>query len=102
MAEVARFERASTVPIRRSDDGLRQFHAWESRGEEPETPNAYFAQLLDGKKWWEWTVNEYAGLYGTNEWPGWATLEEDFKDDLAGLRQIRQRLRMGNYDHSCA
>lgn len=73
--------------------GLRQFVDYESRGVFPDDPCPYFRRLLDGKKWWEWTVNEYASLYGTMEWFGWYQLEADFRNDVDGLRQIAQRVK---------
>ena len=91
LASVRRYERCQPGASR-TEVGLRQFHGLESRGEHPEIPDVYFQRLLDGKRWWEWTLNEYAGLYSTPEWPGWERLREDFADDLPAVRQIRQRV----------
>lgn len=95
LAEVARLDRIhrdSTTPSP-TDIGLRQFFDFESRGIQPERPDPYFTHLLNGKRWWEWTINEYAVIYLTEEWPGWAAIEEDFADDPRGLRQIEARCR---------
>jgi len=73
--------------------GERQFIEYESTGKFPEQPDSYFNCLLDGKKWWEWTLNEFASLYGKWEWPGWLQLEQDFDDDLPGLKQVVQRIK---------
>ena len=94
MVEVVRFERCgmcSGPP--RSGVGLAQFHARESRGHVPAQPDPYYQRLTNGKRWWEWTLNEYGKLYGTREWWGWATIEADFARDPAGLRQVRARVR---------
>jgi hypothetical protein len=93
LREVERFERCCRVQARRNPIGLEQFHNYESRGLVPEQPDPYFARLLDGKKWWEWSLNEYAKLYESNEWPGWLQLEQDFAGDEAGLNQVRKRCR---------
>jgi hypothetical protein len=74
----------------RSDDGLREFIEFENGGADPVAPYGKF--LLDGKRWLEWTINEYAALYGTFEWPGWGQLEIDFAEDPKMLRMIRQRI----------
>lgn len=66
---------------------------YESRGVKPPRPHPYFESLLNGKKWWEWQLNEIAATYGTGDWWGWATLEQDYADDLAGLKQIVQRVK---------
>src|SRR5438552_2243084 len=91
LIEVKRFERCcdgvSETPL-----GLQQFYDYESTGKQPSHPDPYFNRLLDGKRWWEWIVNQYRDLYFTNEWPGWLCLEEDFRHNPTGLRQIEQRL----------
>lgn len=91
MAEVARFERCCPGPDRNAS-GLAQFHAYESRGVRPADPDPYFRRLLDGKKWWEWTVNAIAETYLTDDWWGWAQFEQDYAGDEAGLKQIRRRV----------
>lgn len=99
--EVERFERCQDgVP--RSKVGLSQFLSRESTGGNPAKPDPYFIRLLNGKKWWEYTVNQYAAQYGTWEWPGWKCLEEDFREDRAGLEQIFRRVntRVGHTIHS--
>jgi len=73
-----------------SCEGLDEFVAYESGGPKPTTP--YGQRLLDAKRWMEWTINEYAALYGTWEWPGWSQLEQDFADDPKLLRMLRQRI----------
>lgn len=89
--EIERFERCcdGAAPTL---TGLHQFHAHESKGTKPQEPDPYYQRLLNGKRWWEWTVNEYASLYESWEWWGWAMLEQDFKNDPAGLKQIRDRI----------
>lgn len=76
-----------------TEKGLAQFHDYESRGIRPQSPDKYFRFLLDGKAWWEWTLNNIAETYGTDEWPGWYCLALDFKDDAEGFLQLRKRLR---------
>jgi len=95
LTELQRFERANTCtkPPTRSALGRKQFHEHESRGVRPQQPDPYYVYLLDGKKWWEWTLNACAALYASDEWPGWHQLEIDFKDDPAGLKQLRARVR---------
>ncbi len=92
LREVSRFERCCSG-VERSEAGLRQFHRYESTGVLVGEVDLYCRRLMDGKSWWEWTVNEYAGLYGTFEWPGWLVLSCDFRDDVSGLRQIFLRVR---------
>lgn len=76
-----------------SDEGLSQFRAYESRGGlKPTQP--YGVALLEGKRWLEWTVNEYAARYGTSEWPGWDALQHDMAESPLLLRMICQRLRV--------
>lgn len=75
-----------------TERGLRQFHRFESLGETPAQPDPYYEHLVDGKRWWEWTLNSYAELYLTDDWPGWAQLEEDFADDPAGFKQLERRI----------
>ena len=70
-------------------EGLDEFVAYESGGPKPSTP--YGTRLLDAKRWMEWTINEYAALRGTDDWPGWAQLALDFQDDPKLYRMIRQR-----------
>lgn len=93
--EVDRFDRIlRPIVVPRSDEGIRQFHAFESRGVRPTHPAPFFTHLCDGKKWWEWTLNEFAASYSKQDgsWFGWAHLEESFTDDPRGLKQIRKRL----------
>lgn len=94
MKEVDRFERIDNrCSAKRNDVGLRQFYEYESRGVEPDCPDPYFSRLLNGKKWWEWTLNEYADRWGTDDWPGWLCLAYDFLDDYPGYRQVLSRIR---------
>ena len=94
MREIERFERCSTATVPpRTDVGLQQFVAIESKGERPESVEPYCQSLIDGKRWWEWTVNEHAARYMTDEWYGWPTLINDFSGDESGFRQIVQRIR---------
>ena len=94
LAEVERFDRCNRQvgSPERTDLGLEQFFEYESRGVKPLLPDRYFTHLLDGKKWWEWTLNEYAKSYATGtDWFGWVTYANDFLSDPAGFRQLRQR-----------
>lgn len=93
LAEVKRFDECNRQPgsPAPTEIGLKQFFEWESKGIEPAVPDRYFKHLLDGKKWWEWTLSEIAKTYLTSEWFGWMCYAEDFKDDQAGFRQLRQR-----------
>jgi len=93
--EIERFERFSTVqPFTRTEEGLRQFFFKESRGIIPENPDPYYEILLDGKRWWEWTLNYIAEQYTSKDmWFGWAILKEDYKNDPNGYKQIRQRVK---------
>ena len=90
--EILRFER-SMPGYPRTSIGLQQFYERESKGREPGEPDPYFLRLCNGKKWWEWTVNEYAALYSTSEWPGWRQLEDDFRTDPRGLEAIARRIK---------
>lgn len=80
---------SSAVP---SDVGLHQFFEYESYGKKPEQPDPYFLRLLNGKAWWEWTVNYIADSYLGERWHGWAMLWHDYRDDPAGFNQIRARI----------
>lgn len=92
LGEVARFERWSTSQ-RRSDRGLRQFYEHESRGIKPIDPDPYFVDLLNGKKWWEWHLNQVADTYlKPYDWHGWVSIRLDYFDDNSGFRQIRDRI----------
>lgn len=93
LREVERFDRCNRQPGSpvRTERGVEQFHAFESRGEVPENPDSYFTHLCNGKAWWEWTLNEYKKMLFTAEWPGWECLQHDFRDDPAGFNQLRQR-----------
>lgn len=75
-----------------TDLGIKQFHEFESHGKTPNEPDPYFTHLLNGKKWWEWTLNYIAATYLTWEWVGWYCYAKDFIDDPAAFRQLRQRL----------
>ena len=94
LLEVLRFKACSRQekPPQGSRVGLSQFHAYESRGVFPSDPDPFFQRLLHGKRWWEWTLNQYGALFFTNEWPGWALLEQDFRGDERGLNQVRRRV----------
>lgn len=94
LAEVKRFDgcnRQMGSPVA-NDVGLDQFFVFESTGKKPAIPDRYFTHLLDGKKWWEWTLNEYADSYfSLTDWWGWHLLALDFSDDPNGFKQLRQR-----------
>lgn len=87
----ARFERCCDGP-EYNKAGADQFIAYESMGTLPENPDPYFQRLLDGKKWYEWTINEYAALYDTSEWWGWDIIKRDLVDDPSMLEDIRRRV----------
>jgi hypothetical protein len=93
MREIERFDRVNRQPgsPEKSDAGIRQFFELESRGIRPESPDPYFTHLCNGKAWWEWSVNQYAELYLTDDWPGWSQVEADFAGDERGLKQVRRR-----------
>lgn len=95
LAQVERFDACGREPCHgqnRSEVGLRQFFDRESRGIRPAEPDWYYTLLVDGKAWWEWTLNEiYAKRLGTDLWFGWFCYALDFIDDPAAFRQIRQR-----------
>ena len=95
LTEVARFEGCNTATalLCRSNIGLRQFFDYESRGIVPTEPDQYFAFLLNGKKWWEWTLNFMADSYLTFHWDGWLLKAFDFLGDPSGFRQLRARCR---------
>lgn len=100
--EILRFERCCDG-YPRTKIGLAQFRVYESTGQGPGERDAlgnwgseadpYFVRLWNGKRWWEWTVNEYASAYGTRDWPGWTVLQRDFADDPDGLEQIARRIK---------
>lgn len=75
-----------------SQIGLVQFFEYESRGIRPDDPDPYFVLLLDGKKWWEWTLNNIADQFFGDNWPGWYCLAIDWLADPIGFKQLRQRL----------
>lgn len=91
--ECKRFEDCNTAKSPGySEIGFNQFYKYESTGEFPENPDPFFTHLLDGKKWWEWTLNWLADMYLTHEWYGWYILATDFIDDPSGFKQLRQRI----------
>lgn len=97
LKECDRFESACDYPgfrPTRTELGLRQFYEKESNGIDPDKPDPYYVRLVEGKKWWEWTVNFIAESWGTMHWDGWVKLAEDFKDDESGFRQIADRVGM--------
>ena len=88
---VQRLERSATHQLsQRTEDGLAEFIAYENGGPVPLTP--YGADLLSCKRWQEWTLNQIAALYGTDEWPGWAQLRADCHDDPKWVRMIYDRV----------
>ena len=94
LIEVARFDRCGRQACSQAftDLGLQQFYEFESHGKIPNMPDPYFTLLCDGKAWWEWTLNEYAKTFFTENWMGWRRYAEDFINDKSGFRQLRQRL----------
>lgn len=96
LREVNRYRRTMRpMHVRATLAGLLQFRNYESLGRWPGVPEPYFLLLWNGKRWWEWTVNEIAATYLTDGWWGWCRLAEDFAGDSAGLRQIRGRIHPG-------
>lgn len=95
--EIARFDRCNRSPgsPAPNDIGVQQFSVRESRGVDPDEPDPYFYHLLDGKRWWEWTLNYIADMYDTAEWPGWVSFELDFQVDPSGLKQLKSRVAQG-------
>jgi len=93
LKEVERFDSCNRNPSspQRTELGIEQFYEWESHGKMPEKPDPYFTHLLDGKAWWEWTLNEIAKTYLTENWFGWYQYAKDFIDDPKGFHQLRQR-----------
>lgn len=89
--EAARFERCQPGGAARTDLGLSQFHRHESLGVWPVDADPYFDRLWNGKRWWEWTLNQYRDLHFSQDWWGWCQIEKDFADDPAGLRQVKRR-----------
>ena len=94
LKEVERFDSCGRSPgsPQRTELGIQQFYEWESHGKMPEKPDRYFTHLWDGKAWWEWTLNEIAKTYLTQDWVGWYQYAKDFIDDPRGFYQLRQRL----------
>ena len=68
--------------------GREQFYYWESEGTIPNSPNPFFLRLQDGKKWFNWQINEYRSLYLTDDWFGWEQLKEDWKGNESILRLL--------------
>ncbi len=94
LREVKRFDECNRQPGSPSatEIGLKQFFDWESTGKKPDVPDRYFVHLLDGKRWWEWTLNEYADSYfDMTDWSGWHALALDFLEDVQGFKQLRNR-----------
>lgn len=92
LTEVERFQRFfPSSPVKPNDLGLKQFYDLESSGIRPTDPNPFFTLLLDGKRWWEWQLNEISNTYLTDDWWGWAIFEDEYKNDPSGLKQIKRR-----------
>lgn len=73
----------------RTEEGVRQFMAYESKGVEPDHPDPYFTRLLNGKRWWEWTVEQYRDSWKNRaDWFGFLTYRRDFKNDHRGFRML--------------
>jgi len=97
--EIWRFDRSCPGPAKRNQLGMEQFAKFEATGKTPEESDPYFLRLLDGKRWWEWTLNEYLKVCNQAAagdglcWDGWFQLAKDFVDDINGFKQLRQRLK---------
>lgn len=68
--------------------GRQQFHTWNCIGIEPADPDMYYTQLREGRKWYFWLQEELYQDYGTEEWPGWSALVNDWKDNLWVFRHL--------------
>jgi hypothetical protein len=65
--------------IEASDKGRTQFFNQQSYGIFPENPDDYYLKLLDGKKWFDWQIQEYISLYLSDDWWGWYQIVEDYR-----------------------
>ena len=75
------FRQASTIDAEPTECGRDQFCRQQSFGEWPDEPDPYFLMLVCGKRWIDWTVEQWRLLYQGDEWPGWCRVEQDFADD---------------------
>lgn len=92
--EIERFEiSCGCKKIKRTDLGLKQFFDKESKGIIPDDPDEYYLLLLNGKKWWEWTLEFIKDRYKKGEWFGFLITFLDFQNDKSGYEQIRSRLK---------
>ncbi len=91
--EADRFKKCATneASVEYSEKGVEQFYCYESTGQIPEFPDPFFNLLVNGKKWWEWTLNFIKDTYLTEKWSGWYMYAKDFKNDPNGFKQLRQR-----------
>jgi hypothetical protein len=64
-----------------TQEGQRQFLLWTTEGVCPEKPDKYFLCLKDGKFIFDLTYKQYREQWGTDDWPGWYSIEEWFKDE---------------------
>lgn len=62
--------------------GKEQFFNKQSYGVTPNKPDSYYLRLIDGKKWFDWQIQEYIELYLSEEWWGWEQIINDYKNDL--------------------
>lgn len=69
------------VNVEPTEIGREQFFNQQSFGIHPKDPDPYFIRLLNGKKWFDWQIQEYMSLYLSNEWWGWYTIFKDYKNE---------------------
>ncbi len=68
---VDHFTGLSNITADKNDIGLAQFYEHQSNGIAPVNPDPFYLRLVNGKKWFDWTVDEIHKSYGTSEWYGW-------------------------------
>jgi hypothetical protein len=64
------------------DEGLAQFHEYESRGVRPAEPTPYFLRLAGGRSMFNALQKTVRESYGTPEWQGIAADREAMPDWL--------------------
>lgn len=62
--------------------GKEQFMMWCSDNIHPTNPDDYYLVLKNGRTWFFYQQEELRQHYGTEEWPGWESLRDDWKDNL--------------------
>lgn len=72
------FLKFSQVNAEVSEKGRKQFFEHQSYGEKPKDPDPYYLRLSNGKKWFDFQIQEYLTLYDTQEWWGWYSIVNDY------------------------